>query len=111
MVLVLLLVSVSHAWASEEIKKDNIGPWEIEAALTNNKFDHCSISRKVDEMIASFRRTNDGLTLTLESPNWKLDRGKKYSVRMRAGAATWNTNLAAEASAQSGFTPTLGTSA
>ena len=26
--------------------------------------------RKVDEVVASFLRTSDGLTLTLESPNW-----------------------------------------
>src|SRR5262245_55012218 len=92
----LLLVGLTEALAVEEIKKDNIGPWEIEATFKDNKFAHCSISRKVDEVVASFLRTSDGLTLTLESPNWKLERGKTYPVRMKAGAVSWNTDVAAE---------------
>jgi hypothetical protein len=92
----LLLVGLAEALAVEEIKKDNVGPWEIEATFKGNKFDHCAISRKVDEVLASFLRTSDGLTLTLESPNWKLERGKNYPVRMKAGAASWNTDVAAE---------------
>ena len=74
--LLLLLIGLTEALAVEEIKKDNIGPWEIEATFKNNKFDHCAISRKVDDVVASFLRTSDGLSLTLGSPNWKLDRGK-----------------------------------
>ena len=61
----LLLIGFTEALAVEEIKKDNIGPWEIEATFKNNKFDHCAISRKVDEVVASFLRTSDGLSLTL----------------------------------------------
>jgi len=92
----LLLVGLAEALAVEEIKKDKIGPWEIEATFKENKFDHCAISRKVDEVVATFLRTSDGLKLTLESPNWKLERGKNYPVRMKAGAASWNTDVAAE---------------
>ena len=92
----LLLFSLAEALAVEEIKKDNIGPWEIEATFKDNKFDHCGISRKVDEVVATFLRTSDGLKLTLASPNWKLERGKNYPVRMKAGAASWNTDVAAE---------------
>jgi hypothetical protein len=91
-----LLIGFTEALAVEEIKKDNIGPWEIEATFKDNKFDHCAISRKVDEVVASFLRTSDGLSLTLESPDWKLERGKNYPVRMKAGAASWNTDVAAE---------------
>ena len=92
----VLLIGFTEALAVEEIKKDNIGPWEIEATFKNNKFDHCAISRKVDEVVASFLRTSDGLSLTLKSPNWKLERGKNYPVRMKAGAASWNADVAAE---------------
>ena len=97
----VLLIGFTEAFAVEEIKKDNIGPWEIEATFKNNKFDHCAISRKVDEVVASFLRTSDGLSLTLESPNWKLDRGKNYPVRMKAGAASWSTDVVAEANSVS----------
>ena len=61
----LLLIGFTEALAVEEIKKDNIGPWEIEATFKNNKFDHCAISRKVDEVVASFLRTSDGLSLEI----------------------------------------------
>jgi hypothetical protein len=69
-----LLIGFTEALAVEEIKKDNIGPWEIEATFKDNKFDHCAISRKVDEVVASFLRTSDGLSLTLESPDWSGER-------------------------------------
>ena len=97
----LFLMGLTQTLAVEETKKDNIGPWEIEATFKNDKFDHCAISRKVDEVVASFLRTSDGLSLTLESPNWKLDRGKNYPVRMKAGAASWSTSVAAEANSVS----------
>src|SRR6476659_2635059 len=92
----LFLMGLTEALAVEETKKDNIGPWEIEATFKNNKFDHCAISRKIDEVVASFLRTSDGLSLTLESPDWKLERGKNYPARMKAGAASWSADVAAE---------------
>src|SRR5262249_23487692 len=97
----LFLMGLGEALAAEETKKDNIGPWEIEATFKDNKFNHCAISRKVDEVVASFLRTSDGLSLTLESPNWKLERGKNYPVRMKVGAASWNTDVAAESNSVS----------
>ena len=97
----LFLMGLTEALAVEETKKDNIGPWEIEATFKDNKFDHCAISRKVDEVVASFLRTSDGLSLTLESPNWKLERGKNYPVLMNAGAKSWNTDVAADGNSAS----------
>src|SRR5712691_151593 len=82
-----ILISALALWTSalaqraEESKMDEIGPWQIEATFKSDKFDHCAISRTVDEIVARFVRTNDGLSLVLESPNWKLERGKPYSVR------------------------------
>ena len=85
---------------AEEIKRDNVGPWEIEATFKNDKFDHCA--RTIDEVVARFVRTSDGLlSLVLESPNWKLERGKNYPVHMKAGAANWNTEVAAESTSVS----------
>jgi len=92
---------LARLWPLRKQNKDNIGPWEIEATFKDNKFNHCAISRKVDEVVASFLRTSDGLSLTLESPNWKLERGKNYPVRMKAGAASWNTDVAAESNSVS----------
>ena len=38
------------------------------------------------------------LTLELSSPNWKLDRGKLYPVKMTLGPASFDEQVAAEAS-------------
>jgi hypothetical protein len=62
---------------------------------------HCAIGRTFDDVAARFVRTNDGLSLVLESPNWKLERGKHYSVRMKAGATSWDTEVAAESNSVS----------
>ncbi len=92
----------SLALAVEESKSENIGPWEIEATYKADKFDRCTISRKLDnEITARFIRTDDGLTFMLESPNWKLERGKQYPVKMSLGPQSWDTEVAAEASSVS----------
>ena len=49
----------------------------------------------------NFIRTSDGLTLMLQSPNWRLDRGKQFPVKMTLGPQTWDTEVAAEAYAVS----------
>ena len=72
----LIVFGLTSAWATESSKKDIIGPWEIEATFKNDKFDHCAITRNVDEIAVTFIRTDDGLSLVLQSPNWKLDRGR-----------------------------------
>ena len=85
------------AFAAEETKTDTIGPWEIEATFKGDKFDRCAINRKLDDdIVASFVRTGDDLALELESPNWKLDRGKSYPVKMTLGPLSFDTEVAAE---------------
>ena len=74
-----LLIGLTEALAVEEIKKDTIGPWEIEATFKDNKFDHCAISRKVDEIVASFLRTSDGLSLTPSVAKLETGAGKELS--------------------------------
>ncbi len=88
--------------AVEESKSENIGPWEIEAIFKGDKFDRCSINRSLqDEIVARFIRTSDGLSLELESPNWKLERGKAYPVKMAMGPLSFDTEVAAESNAVS----------
>ena len=43
----------------------------------------------------------DGLSLELESPNWKLERGKQYLVKMKLGPINLDAELAAEPNAVS----------
>lgn len=85
------------ALAAEETKSDTIGPWEIEATFKGDKLDRCAINRKLDnDVVATFLRSGDDLALELESPNWKLDRGQKYPVKMTLGPLSFDTEVAAE---------------
>ncbi len=97
-----LLSAPANAQRAEESKSDTVGPWEIEATYKDERFDRCSIRRTLDGDVAvTFTRNDDGLSLTLESPNWKLDRGELYPVRMNLGGQSWDTKVAAEAGAVS----------
>ncbi len=92
----------SFALAVEESTSENIGPWEIEATYKADKFDRCAVSRKLDnEIVARFIRTDDAMTFMLELPNWKLERGKQYPVKMSLGPQSWDTEVAAEANSVS----------
>ena len=97
---IVLLASVSLPAAGlcvEESKSETIGPWEIEATFKGDSFDRCSINRKLnDDIVATFVRTGDGLSLELESPNWKLERGQDYPVKMALGPLSFDAKVAAE---------------
>jgi len=97
-----LALPMAASRAAEESKSDTIGPWEIEATFKADKFDRCSISRKLDDdIVADFVRTDDGLTLVLSSQNWKLDRGKEYPVKMNLGPLSFDDQVAAESNSVS----------
>jgi hypothetical protein len=98
----LIAAPLAASRAAEESKTDTVGPWQIEAAFNGDKFDRCSIARKLDDdVVATFVRTSDGLTLELSSPNWKLERGKLYPVKMALGPVSFDEQVAAEASSVS----------
>jgi hypothetical protein len=73
-----------------------VGPWLIATTYKAEKFDSCSMSRSVAGLGISFVRTADGLLLVLESPKWKLERGKAYSVRLLAGSQSIEAQALAE---------------
>jgi hypothetical protein len=54
------------------------------------------MSRSVGGLGISFVRTPDGLLLILDSPKWKLERGKAYSVRLLAGSQSIEAQALAE---------------
>src|SRR4029079_19058308 len=98
----VLWLSPKASHAAEESKSDTIGPWEIAATFKSDKFDRCSISRKLDDdMVADFVRTDDGLSLVLSSPNWQVDRGKEYPVQINLLSMRCNDQVAAEANSVS----------
>jgi hypothetical protein len=92
---IALVATAGHA--AEVSKSENIGPWEIEAMYKGDQFDRCSINRSLqDDIVARFVRTSHRLTLELESPNWTLERGKNYPVKMTMGTLSLDTEVAAE---------------
>jgi hypothetical protein len=73
-----------------------VGPWVIASTYKADKFDNCTMSRSASELGIAFVRTQDGLLLVLDSPKWKLDRGKAYSVRLVAGSQSVEARALAE---------------
>src|SRR5216684_3890344 len=73
-----------------------VGPWAIATTYKADKFDNCTMSRSAEDVGFSFVRNQDGLLLLLDSPKWKLDRGKAYSVRLVAGLRSVEAQALAE---------------
>jgi len=63
-----------------------VGPWTIATTYKADKFDNCTMSRSTDELGISVVWTKEGQLLFVNSPKWKLDRGKAYGVRLVAGS-------------------------
>jgi hypothetical protein len=61
-----------------------------------DKFENCTMSRSASGLGITFIRTEDGLLLTLDSPKWKLERGKAYTVRLAAGSQSAEAKALAE---------------
>jgi hypothetical protein len=76
-----------------------VGPWVIATTYKADKFDSCTMSRSIGTLGIAFARTEDGLLLILDSPKWKLDRGKAYSVRLVAGSRSLEAKALAETKA------------
>jgi hypothetical protein len=73
-----------------------VGPWNINTTYKGDKFDNCTMGRSVSGMDIAFIRNQDGLLLTLDSPKWKLERGKAYTVRLSAGGSSSEAKALAE---------------
>ena len=92
-----LTFAILPGHAADDGGSKDLGPWRIEAVHKIEKIDRCTINRPLqDGIVARFVRTGDDLTLELSSPNWKLERGKNYSVKLSVGALNLNVEVAAE---------------
>lgn len=74
--LVCLLSPASGEPQSGERQTAVVGPWNISTTYKGDKFDNCTMGRSASGMDIAFVRNQDGLLLTLDSPKWKLERGK-----------------------------------
>ena len=85
---------LAHAQSDPTVK---VGPWTIATVYRADKFDSCTMGRAADGMEIGFARTRDGLALMLDSPKWKLERGKAYPVRLVAGGQSIDARALADA--------------
>ena len=74
-----------------------VGPWTIATVYKADKFDSCTMGRNADGLEIGFARSRDGLALMLDSPKWKLERGKTYPVRLVAGGQSVDAKALADA--------------
>jgi hypothetical protein len=93
-----ITLSTSSVLAQQPLDRQTItiGPWAITTTYKADKFDNCTMTRSATGLVVSFVRTQDGLLLLLESPKWKLERGKAYTVRLGAGSQTVEARALAE---------------
>src|SRR5262252_5601893 len=73
-----------------------ISPWAIATNYKTDKFQSCTMSRSTGELGITFERAQDGLVVRLDSPKWKLNRGKIYPVRLVAGSRSVDARAFAE---------------
>ena len=74
-----------------------VGPWTIATVYKADKFDSCTMGRSAEGLEIGFARSRDGLALMLDSPKWKLERGKSYPVRLVAGSQSVAARALADA--------------
>lgn len=86
----------AFAQQTPDIQTVAVGPWAIATTYKAEKFENCTMTRSVDGLGVVFVRDQEGLLLTLDSPKWKLERGKAYPVRLSAGPRTVEAKALAE---------------
>ena len=96
MLIISVCSTLSSNAQSQSSQTTTVGPWEIATSYKADKFDACVMSRSAAGLGVSFARAQDGLLLLLDSPKWKLDRGKAYSVRLVAGSQSVEAKALAE---------------
>ena len=74
-----------------------LGPWSIATNYKTDKFENCTMNRSAGELGVTFLRAQDGLLVLLDSPKWKLTRGKAYPVRLVAGSRSVDAQAQADA--------------
>lgn len=94
--LLCLSLLSSSALAQQSRETVTVGAWNIATTYKADKFDNCTMSRSVSDLEITFVRNQDGLLLLLDSPKWKLERGKAYTVQLTAGFQTVDAKALAE---------------
>jgi uncharacterized C2H2 Zn-finger protein len=91
-----LLIHPALAQQPADGQQVMVGPWSIETTYKGEEFEHCTMTRSTPDFDVVFLRNKDGTVLVLKSPNWRLERGKAYEVRLSAGSQSIDATALAE---------------
>ena len=92
----LVLSPATSVIAHAQDRMVSVGSWTIATSSEGDKFHSCTMSRSQNDLDITFVRTEDGMRLLLDSPKWKLERGKTYDVRLVAGPRSVQAKALAE---------------
>jgi hypothetical protein len=92
----IALFLAMSAIADAQDQTVSVGPWTIATSFKADKFDSCTMNRSTSDLNITFVRARDGLLLLLDSPKWKLERGKAYDVTLIAGSRSAQAKALAE---------------
>jgi len=92
----VIFLSTSALAGPRDNQTVNVGPWTIATHYKTDKFENCTMSRSAGELGITFVRSQDGLVALLDSPKWKLNKGKAYPVRLVAGSRSIDAQALAE---------------
>jgi hypothetical protein len=92
----IALFLATSAIADAQDQTVSVGPWTIATSFKADKFDSCTMNRSTIDLNITFVRARDGLLLLLDSPKWKLERGKAYDVTLIAGSRSAQAKALAE---------------
>src|SRR5262249_13534001 len=95
-VLFVVFLATSAEAEPRDDQTVTVGSWAITTNYKTDKFESCTMSRSAGELGVAFVRARDGLVMILDSPKWRLDRGKAYPVRLVAGSRSVDARALAE---------------
>jgi len=91
-----MLAHPAFAQQSLDTQTVIVGPWTIATTYKADKFENCTMTRTATGLGVAFVRNPDGLLLAVDSPKWKLERGKAYPIKLVAGPQTVDAKAMAE---------------
>jgi hypothetical protein len=91
-----ILIQPVLAQQSPDTQTVTIGPWTIATTYQADTFENCTMTRPANGLGVVFMRNQEGLLLSLDSPEWKLERGKAYSISLSAGQRSVEAKALAE---------------
>jgi hypothetical protein len=91
-----LMLSSPASAQSLDTQTTVVGPWTIATTYKGDKFQNCTMARTATGLEVVFVRDQDGLVLAIDSPKWRLERGKAYPVRLLAGPQSIDAQALAE---------------